>query len=503
MFTLLTGATGYVGGRLLPALVGAGRRVRCLARRPEFLVDRVGPGGEVVAGDVFDYASLRRAMEGIEAAFYLVHSMAGREDFVARDAVAAQNFARAARDAGVRRIVYLGGLGSGDNLSPHLASRHEVGEILRRSGVPTLEFRASVVLGSGSLSYEMIRALTEKLPLMITPAWTRVAAQPIAIEDLIAYLCASLDLPLTESRVVEVGSADRVSYMELMQIYGQLRGLKRVFWPVPFLTPRLSSYWLGLVTPLYAQVGRKLIDSIRHPTVVEDQSARTLFPQIEPMSVERAIRRAMVNEDEEFARTRWNDSSSAAPAPRRFGGECRGTRLIDSRSIEVEVSPEQAFAPIERIGGRNGWYFGDWLWRLRGALDLLAGGVGFRRGRRHPHHLRAGDPLDFWRVEEVERPHLLRLSAEMRLPGRAWLQFEVRPTERGSEIRQTAIFDARGLAGRLYWYGIYPLHNLIFANMLRGIAAAGTGQRAAGDVPSLPGRIVADRQEERKRLALH
>jgi len=473
---LLTGATGYVGGRLLSRLEARGDRLRCLARRPEFLSGHVAPGTEVVAGDVLRADSLAPAMEGVDVAYYMIHSMGNSsgEDFEVQDLRAAENFGRAARAAGVRLIIYLGGLGDdADDLSPHLRSRHEVGRTLRRFGIPVIEFRASVVIGSGSLSFEMLRALVDRLPVMVTPRWVSVTAQPIAIDDLLAYLEAALDLGTDESRVYEVGGQDRVSYGELMREYARQRGLHRVMIPVPVLTPRLSSLWLGFVTPLYARVGRALVESICHETIVRDERAREDFA-VEPIGVREALARALTNEDREFAETRWSDAiSSGGTDPGLFGSDgavARGRRLIDSRACEVGVSPEAAFAPIRRIGGRTGWYAHDWLWRLRGYVDLLVGGVGLRRGRRDPEALRVGEPVDWWRVERYEPDRLLRLRAEMKLPGRAWLEFEVRPTERGSEIRQTAVFDPRGLFGLLYWYGILPLHARVFSGMLAGVA---------------------------------
>jgi uncharacterized protein YbjT (DUF2867 family) len=481
---LLTGATGYVGGRLLGALERRGCAVRCLARRPEFLRGRAAPSTEVVAGDVLDAATLPAALRGVGTAYYLVHSLGSARGFEEEDRRAAGNFGATAHAAGVRRIVYLGGLGDEPaGLSSHLKSRQEVGAILRASGVPLVEFRASIVIGSGSLSFEMIRALVERLPIMITPRWVATTAQPIAVGDLIEYLLAALDLPDGPGRVYEIGGADRVSYGELMREYARQRGLRRLMIPVPILTPRLSSLWLGLVTPLYARVGRKLIDSMRNATVVKDDAAARDFG-VRPRGCRDAIATALRHEDRELAETRWSDPQSAQGRPRTWAGIRFGTRLVDSRAVHVEVPPASAFAPIRRIGGDTGWYYADWLWRLRGALDLLIGGAGLRRGRRDPERLVTGDALDFWRVEAFEPGRRLRLAAEMRLPGRAWLEFEVTPDPGapdagdvpdppvGSIIRQTAIFDPVGLSGLVYWYGIYPIHTLVFAGMLRGVAAA-------------------------------
>jgi uncharacterized protein YbjT (DUF2867 family) len=467
---LLTGATGYVGGRLLAELERRGEALRCFVRRPEALRGVAAAATEIVGGDALDGPTLGRALSGIHTAYYLIHSMGG-ENFAARDREAARSFGAAARDAGVQRIIYLGGLGdSGGGLSEHLKSRQETGEMLRQSGVPVVELRASIVLGSGSLSFEMIRALVERLPVMICPRWVSVEAQPIAIEDVIAYLAAALDLPRGAERVCEIGGPDRVTYGDLMREYARQRGLKRLLIPVPLLTPRLSSLWLGLVTPLYARVGRKLVDSLRNPTVIRDPAARAAF-DVEPRGVREAIARALVNEDASFARTRWSDALSSSGLKERYGGDRVGTRFVDSRRSVVPVQPAAAFAPIRRIGGHTGWYYANFLWRLRGFLDLLAGGIGVRRGRHHPTELEKGDALDFWRVEAIEPDRLLRLRAEMKVPGRAWLQFETTPAPGGTEIRQTAIFDAVGLSGLAYWYALYPLHRLLFAGLLRGVAA--------------------------------
>src|ERR1700678_1309080 len=475
---LLTGASGYIGGRLLKALEAAGRPVRCLARHPEFLVSRVSSSTEVVQADCLDRTSLALALEGVDTAYYLVHSMGSSGQFEDEDRQAARNFADAAREQGVRRIIYLGGLGNQDQaLSAHLRSRHEVADILRGSGVPTIEFRASIVIGSGSLSFEMIRALVQRLPVMICPQWVETKAQPIAIEDVVAYLVAALELRLEGSAVCEIGGADPVSYGEIMQEYARQCGLRRWMIPVPILTPRLSSLWLGLITPVYARIGRKLIDSMRNPTLVHDISALTTF-DIKPKGFREAIERALHHEDQEFAQTSWCDALSSAGNPQSWGGVKFGTRLVDSRTAQVSVPPAAAFAPIQRIGGLNGWYFANVLWWFRGLLDLVVGGVGLRRGRRDPHALSAGDALDFWRVETFVPDHELGLVAEMKVPGRAWLQFEVEANSRGSVIRQTAIFDPAGLAGLLYWYMLYPVHRWIFGGMLNEIAAV-AGRRTA------------------------
>ena len=470
--TLLTGATGYVGGRLLTLLQKQKVQVRCLTRRPEALEDRRSATTEIVAGDVLNRDSLKTVFDGVETAYYLVHSMGAEGNFEEQDRIAASNFAEAATLAGVHRIIYLGGLGNPDHeLSKHLRSRQETGDALRAHHAQVIEFRASIVIGSGSLSFEMIRALVERLPVMICPRWVHVQAQPIAIEDLLAYLIAVLDFPTSGSQVFEIGGPDQVSYGQIMQEYARQRGLTRWMIPVPFLTPYLSSLWLGLVTPLYARVGRKLVESLRNPTLISNNLAATSFA-VRPRTFREAIARAILNEDCEFAATRWSDALSSAGEVRSWGGSRFGSRLVDSRTSLVSVPAEQAFGPIRQIGGRTGWYYGNWLWTVRGFIDLLVGGVGVRRGRRDEQTLRVGDSLDFWRVEMYEPGRRLRLYAEMKVPGRAWLEFEVTPTHEGSTIRQTAIFDPLGLLGILYWYGIYPLHQCVFAGMLRNISLA-------------------------------
>ena len=473
---LLTGATGYVGGRLLKALERNACRVRCLARRPEFLQPKVGAATQVVAGDLLEAHGLVQALAGVETAYYLVHSMGSAGAFEAEDRRAAEHFGEAARIAGVKRIIYLGGLcGDEAGLSRHLRSRQEVGEVLRQSGVPVLELRASIVLGSGSLSFELIRALVERLPLMITPKWVSVLCQPIAIEDLVGYLLEAAEIPLPASRVFEIGGADQVTYGDIMRAYARQRGIRLRMLPVPLLTPHLSSLWLGLVTPVYARVGRKLIDSIRHPTLVRDARALAAF-SVRPMGLEEAIRRAMDLEDQAFAVTRWSDALSSSGRLPSWGGVRFGTRLVDSRTIRVACPPTAAFVPVERIGGETGYYAWNFLWRVRGFLDLMAGGVGLRRGRTDPEHLKVGDAVDFWRVERLEQAKTLRLAAEMKVPGRAWLEFEVTPDGSGSTIRQTAIFDPMGFWGQAYWYALFPIHQLVFAGMLRRIGSAATRQ---------------------------
>jgi uncharacterized protein YbjT (DUF2867 family) len=464
----IAGATGYIGGRLLTVLETKGYRVRCLARQPEYLRPRIGSGTQVVPGDVFAPETLDAALSGVDQAYYLVHSMGSGDSFEERDRIGARNFAASARRAGVRRIIYLGGLGGGDALSSHLRSRQEIGNILRESGVPVIELRASIVIGSGSLSFEMIRALVERLPVMITPRWVSVTAQPIAVRDVLDYLVSALELPMPASRIFEIGGKDRVSYRDIMAEYARQRGLRRIMISVPVITPRLSSLWLALITPIYARTGRKLVDSIRNPTIVRDPAALATF-NIRPLGMSAAIAAALRNEDREFAATRWSDSLSAAGAQPTWGGVRFGNRLVDARVADVNVPSERVFAVICRLGGATGWYYANWLWQLRGWCDLLVGGVGLRRGRRHPEELRVGDALDFWRVEAIDLNRRLRLLAEMKLPGRAWLEYVLEPHGSGTRIIQNAIFDPAGLAGLAYWYAVYPLHRILFGGMLSAI----------------------------------
>ena len=443
---LLTGATGYVGGCLLRRFEADGRPVRCLARRPERL-GTVAATTEVVAGDCLDEASLDRAMAGIGAAYYLVHSMGSATDFAETDRRAAVSFGRAAARAGVRRIIYLGGLSDdSDTLSAHLKSRAETGDLLRESGVAVIEFRASVVIGAGSLSFKMIQALVERLPVMVCPRWVETRTQPIAIRDVVAYLSAALDLPTLTSCTFEIGGPDVVSYGDMMRLYAKMRGLRRVLVPVPVLTPHLSGLWLALVTPSQARVGRALVEGLKNSTIVRSPGARARF---------------------DVAPTPLREALSIAIADGAVG------RLrIDSRSIVVAVPPARAFAPIRRIGGASGWYFLNLLWRVRGWLDRWAGGVGMGRGRKDPDMCATGDVIDGWTVEAFEPDRRLRLSSDWKLPGRGWLEFEVTPLEDGahSRIRQTATFDPRGLLGAAYWLVLIPLHGLLFRGLLQRIA---------------------------------
>lgn len=472
---LITGATGYVGGRLVPRLRAAGYRVRCLARDPSRLLGRGWDDVEVVRGDMLDHASLPAALEGVTDAFYLVHSMASGGGFEHQDIRAAANFREAAIRAGVRRIIYLGGLASFQaELSPHLRSRLRTGESLRYGPIPVTEFKASVIVGSGSVSFEMVRYLAERLPVIVAPRWVGTRCQPISIRDVLAYLVASLEEPRSAGQIVEIGGADVVTYEDMMLEYARVRHLRRTILRVPVLTPRLSSLWLGLVTPIPSAVARQLIEGLRNETVCRDSSARELFPQIEPMPFREALVLALERVEKHQVETVWSGALSSdpreLPPPVQLTDE-EGLNA-EIRSRVVDAPPETLYGVVARIGGESGWYYANWVWQVRGIIDRLLGGVGMRRGRRHPELLRVGDPLDFWRVEAYEPPRLLRLRAEMKVPGLAWLQFTVEPREGGrrSLLVQKALFAPRGLNGLHYWWGLYPLHGLIFSGMARAIA---------------------------------
>ena len=467
---LLTGATGYVGGRLLKDLEERQYHLRCLVRRPELLRPRVSLNTEVVKGDVLERSSLIPAMDGVKIAFYLVHSMGAAGSFEENDRIAAQNFGEIAKEAGIERIIYLGGLGNEkEDLSSHLRSRLEVGNVLRASNIPVTEFRASIVIGSGSLSFEMIRSLVERLPVMLIPKWALMSAQPIAIDDLISYLIEALYKTDNSNHLFEIGGHDQVSYLDIMRIYAKSINKRVLMIPVPVLTPYLSSLWLGLVTPLYARIGRKLVESIVHSTVVQDDTALRNF-KIKPIGVEEAIQRAIKLENKESAASRWYDSTSSSGETNPYKGYRFTERLVDARTLNINVPPETAFNPIKNIGGEKGWYAWNLLWQLRGLIDLWIGGVGMRRGRSHKDKLIVGGTIDFWRIEKTIPNNFLRLSAEMKLPGRAWLEFEVIEKENTSTIKQTAIFEPIGIFGKMYWYSLYPLHQLIFSGMLKAIA---------------------------------
>jgi uncharacterized protein YbjT (DUF2867 family) len=500
MRVLLVGASGYIGGRLVTLLNARGHELTLMGRDAGLLRARF-PGSQVVSADLLEPETLAPAVQGIDIAYYLAHSMgAGERGFAERDRAAARNFAQAAAAAGVRRIVYLGGLGDDQReLSTHLTSRHETGAELAAHGVPVTEFRAAVIIGSGSASFEILRHLTERLPVMITPRWVGTRCQPIGIEDVLDYLVGALDHPEVTG-IVEIGGPDVLSYGDMMRTYARLRGLRRRMIPVPVLSPRLSSYWVSLVSPVPSGIARPLIEGLRNEVVVRDPGPAAAFG-IQPLPYAAALRRAIQRTDRHDLESTWFDAIARPGRERLHVMTSLEGMIVERRATAVAASPARVFAEVERLGGAAGWPYANGLWRVRGLIDRVVGGVGMRLGRRDPQRVRVGDAVDFWRVEDVRRPDpdrmasgdgpepahqradgaggLLRLRAEMKVPGRAWLQYEVTPLDGGSRSRlvQTAFFEPTGLAGLAYWYGLYPVHGLIFRGMVRALAA-----RAAGPV---------------------
>ncbi|MET7776715.1 SDR family oxidoreductase [Streptomyces sp. NPDC005388] len=489
---LVTGATGYIGGRLVPELLAAGHRVRCLARSPAKLRDYPWSGdAEVVRGDVTDAGSVAEALRGIDVAYYLVHALGTGHGFEETDRKAARIFGEQARAAGVSRIVYLGGLTPEgvpeERLSPHLRSRAEVGRILLESGVPTTVLRAAVIIGSGSASFEMLRYLTERLPVMVTPRWVRTRIQPIGVRDVLRTLVGSARMPAGVHRAFDIGGPEVLTYLEMMQRYAAVAGLpRRLILPVPVLTPGLSSHWVGLVTPVPASIARPLTESLRHEVVCREHDIARYVPDPpgRPFGFDEAVSLALQRVRDAQVTTRWSSASvpgapsDPLPTDPDWAG---GSLYTHQRERSVDAPPGALWRVIEGIGGENGWYSFPSAWALRGRLDRLVGGVGLRRGRRDAARLRVGDSLDFWRVEEIEPGRLLRLRAEMRLPGLAWLEMYAEAgAESGSRYRQRALFHPHGLLGHAYWWSISPFHAVVFGGMARNIAKAA----AEADVPA-------------------
>jgi len=462
---LVTGATGYIGGRLVPRLLAEGHRVRCLSRNPERLAGRPWPGAEIVKGDVSEPVALEAALRGVAQAYYLVHAMGeDRPDFRGRDLRQAQTFAEAAAKAGVRRIIYLGGLGDPTkHRSDHLASRQEVGAALGSAGVPVLEFRAAVIVGSGSASFEMIRHLTERLPFMITPRWVNTRCQPIGVRDVLAYLIQALAHP-EAGGIFEIGGGDVLSYREMMLAYAEARGLRRTILPMSVPLPILSVLWVDLVTPIPLALAAPLIEGAGTEVVVQDPRALEAF-QVKPLTYRESLALALQRLDEDAVETTW--ASSLAGEPEGISLGSHEGMLLERHSRHVKARPDVVFQVFCALGGENGWPAGNWLWQMRGWMDRALRGTGMRRGRRHPRELRVGDPVDFWRVEALEPDRLLRLRSEMKLDGHAWLQFTVRPEGEGSRLEQTAFFEPHGLLGLLYWYSVLPFHWFVFPGMIR------------------------------------
>jgi uncharacterized protein YbjT (DUF2867 family) len=479
MRVLIVGASGYIGARLVPLLRARGHDLVLMSRDARPLAARF-PDARVVAADLLDPGSLAPALEGVEVAYYLAHSMgAGEAGFAERDRRAAANFAEAASRAGVGRIVYLGGLGDdAAGLSHHLASRHETGAELAAHGVPVTEFRAAVIIGSGSASFEILRHLTERLPIMITPRWVGTRCQPLGIRDVLDYLAGALDHPEVTG-IVEIGGPDVLSYGDMMRTYARLRGLRRLMIPVPVLTPRLSSYWVSLVSPVPAGIARPLIEGLRNEVVVREAGPAAAFG-LRPLPYAEALQLAFDRTDRHDVESTWFDALATPDKASLSSLTSREGMIVERRQREVAASPERLFAEVEGVGGDAGWPYANLLWRVRGLLDRAVGGVGMRLGRRDPGRLRVGDALDFWRVEEVRRPTLLRLRAEMKVPGRAWLQYDVVATAAGSRLVQTAFFEPKGLPGLAYWYALYPVHGLIFRGTVRELAERATRSPAGG-----------------------
>jgi uncharacterized protein YbjT (DUF2867 family) len=471
---LVTGATGYIGGRLVGRLLTAGYQVRTVVRDPSRLQGRPWTDCvEVVQGDVLNGDTLPAAMEGVDAAYYLIHSMRDGADFHYRDLLAAHNFGVAAREAELQRIIYLGGLGEPDDLlSQHLRSRQQTGAVLRDSGVQVTEFRAAVIVGSGGISFEMIRHLTERLPLMICPRLIYTQVQPIGLRNVLQYLVAALSLPQSGGEIIEIGGADVMTYAELFTEYAAIRGLRRGIIVIPLLPPRLFAHLVHFLTPVPLSIARPLIEGLPNEVIVRADAAQRLFPGIKPMTYRVAVERALMRLDAQQVETAWSDAlvSSQGNAPAAVLTSHEGMN-IERRQHIVAAPAAATYRAFTGLGGDRGWLYFNWAWRLRGLLDRMVGGVGFRRGRRNNDEVRVGDALDFWRVEAVEQDRLLLLRAEMKVPGRAWLQFEAEPIDGGgSRLVQTAFFAPKGLFGLVYWYALYPIHGLIFSGLIRKLA---------------------------------
>lgn len=467
---LVTGANGYVGSRLAQKLIDLDYNVRCMSRLlHEGDVDFI-PKAQWVQADALKPETLENALKDVDTAYYLIHSMGSHKEFGAFDKEAAQNFCRAASKAKVRRIIYLGGLGrSTDKLSPHLQSRQEVGALLRAASCEVIEFRASIIIGPGSISFELIRGLVERLPIMVTPKWVSIKTQPIYIDDVISYLIQGASVAIDKNAVFEIGGSEALSYGDLMRVYAELRGLKRFMIPVPVLTPYLSSLWLSLVTPLYARIGRKLIASLVNQTTVLDQSTKHYF-NVKPTPILEALRKADQEEQRDYLSIHWYNVDSIVSHAKLYHNVINyGRRLYHIEKAPTKASRSEVFRVITDIGGEHGFFYANFLWRLRAILDKMVGGVGTRKGRQTLKNLRVGDTIDFWRVQKLVPDEVLILYAEMRLPGRAWLQFELIDKDDQLILYQTAIFDPKGLWGIMYWYSLTPVHYFIFKGMLNDI----------------------------------
>lgn len=470
MRVLLTGANGYIGRRLKARLLEENVRLRLLVRNPKSIEH--GLDLEVVQGDAFDVDSLERALEGVDVAYYLIHSLQ-EKNYRELDKCSAQNFLNAAIKQGVKRIVYLGGLGIKEQASTHLLSRIETGEILssRPEAIETLWLRAGVIIGSGSASFEIIRHLSEKLPVMVTPKWVRTLAQPIGIDDVIAYLSQAKDIKMEQNLIVDIGS-EQMTYKEMMLGCAKALGLKRWIFPLPLLTIRLSSYWLNLFTPVPYNVARSLIEGLSSEVIVQNENAKRYFPDIMPMSFESAVKKAIAQMEQNQVFSRWSDAGGGVDVwEREYKNDTSSAVLLDRQTLLLgSLSKESVYETFCSIGGDEGWFGYDWLWEIRGFIDKMLGGAGLNRGRRDAHKLRVGESVDFWRVEDLRENERLLLRAQMLVPGKAWLEFKIQE----DELVQTAYFYPRGLLGRLYWYMLTPLHYLVFKNMIHTIIKRAT-----------------------------
>ncbi len=465
MRVLLTGANGYIGRRLKQTLLKQDITLRLLVRNPKSLDSDLDV--EIAQGNTFDSESLESALEGIDVAYYLIHSLQ-ESNYRELDKKSAQNFLDAAIKQGVKRIVYLGGLGIKEEASEHLLSRIETGEILssRPDKIETVWIRAGVIIGSGSSSFEIIRHLTEKLPVMVTPKWVKTLAQPIGVDDVISYLDASKDLKIDGNLMVDIGS-EQMTYKEMMLECANALGLRRWIIPLPVLTINLSSYWLNLFTPVPFTVARSLIEGLSSEVVIQNDNAKRFFPHIHPMGFQEAVKKAIKEMEENQVFSRWSDAGGGLDKwEQQFKGDPSSAVLMDRQTLKLgDIPKERVYRTFCSIGGKEGWFGYDWLWEIRGWLDKMLGGAGLNRGRRDTYRLRVGESVDFWRVEDLTVNERLLLHAQMKVPGKAWLEFKIK----GDELIQTAYFYPRGLLGRLYWYILTPIHYLVFGNMIRSI----------------------------------